>query len=84
VLGVDGDVETLFAALENGLGGSLLNILVNNAGISGFESTIARTTPEQFERVFAINVRAPFFIIQRALPLLADGGRIVNISSGVT
>lgn len=37
-----------------------------------------------FDRVFAVNVRAPFFITQRALPLLRDGGRIINISSGVT
>ena len=83
-LGVDGDVDTLFAALEDGLAGRPLDILINNAAIITYEATIDETTPEQFEREFAINVRAPFFITQRALPLLRDGGRIINISSGVT
>jgi 3-oxoacyl-[acyl-carrier protein] reductase len=83
-LGVDGDVDTLFAALESGLDGRPLDILVNNAAIATFDATIDQATPEQFDREFAINVRAPFFITQRALPLLRDGGRIINISSGVT
>jgi 3-oxoacyl-[acyl-carrier protein] reductase len=83
-LGVDGDVNTLFAALEGGLDGRPLDILVNNAAIATYDATIDKATPEQFEREFAVNVRAPFFIIQRTLPLLRDGGRIINISSGVT
>jgi 3-oxoacyl-[acyl-carrier protein] reductase len=83
-LGVDNDVDTLFAALEAGLDGRPLDILVNNAAIATFDATIDKATPEQFDREFAINVRAPFFITQRALPLLRDGGRIINISSGVT
>jgi 3-oxoacyl-[acyl-carrier protein] reductase len=83
-LGVDGDVDTLFAALEKGLDGRPLDILVNNAAISTYDATIDHATPEQFDREFAINVRAPFFITQRALPLMRDGGRIINISSGVT
>jgi 3-oxoacyl-[acyl-carrier protein] reductase len=83
-LGVDGDVDTLFTALADGLAGRPLDILVNNAAIATYEATIDDATPEQFEREFAINVRAPFFITQRALPLLRDGGRIINISSGVT
>ncbi|MFC9997122.1 SDR family NAD(P)-dependent oxidoreductase [Nocardia sp. NPDC127526] len=76
--------DQLITALEDRLGGQPLDILVNNAAIIVYEATIAEATLEQFERQFAINVRAPFFIIQRALPLLRDGGRIVNISSGVT
>jgi NAD(P)-dependent dehydrogenase (short-subunit alcohol dehydrogenase family) len=83
-LGVDGDVDTLFAALEKGLDGQGLDILVNNAAVVTYEATIHDATPEQFDREFAINVRAPFFITQRALPLLRDGGRIINVSSGVT
>jgi 3-oxoacyl-[acyl-carrier protein] reductase len=83
-LGVDGDVDTLFAALEEGLAGRPLDILVNNAAIATFTATVEKATREQFDREFAVNVRAPFFIVQRALPLLRDGGRIVNISSGVT
>jgi 3-oxoacyl-[acyl-carrier protein] reductase len=83
-LGIDGDVDTLFAALESGLDGRPLDILVNNAAIATYEATIDEATPEQFDREFAINVRAPFFITQRALPIMRDGGRIINISSGVT
>jgi 3-oxoacyl-[acyl-carrier protein] reductase len=83
-LGVDGDVDTLFTALGKGLDGQGLDILVNNAAIATYEGTIEGATQDLFQREFAINVRAPFFITQRALPLLRDGGRIINISSGVT
>jgi 3-oxoacyl-[acyl-carrier protein] reductase len=82
-LGVKGDVDTLFTKLEKELAGRALDILINNAAVAP-QIAIHETTPEEFDRVFAINVRAPFFIIQRALPLIADGGRIINISSGVT
>jgi 3-oxoacyl-[acyl-carrier protein] reductase len=81
--GANGDVDTLFAKLEKGLAGRPLDILVNNAAVAP-QITVHQTTPEEFDRIFAINVRAPFFIIQRALPLMPDGGRIINISSGVT
>jgi len=81
-LGVPGDVDTLFAGLEEGLAEPRLDILVNNAATHA--GSIEKTTPEEFDRVFAVNVRAPFFIIQRALPLMGDGGRIVNISSADT
>jgi 3-oxoacyl-[acyl-carrier protein] reductase len=83
-LGVDGGVDTLFAGLEDGLAGQPLDILVNNAGIVDYDATVDTATPEQFDRLFAINVKAPLFIVQRALPLLRDGGRIINITSGVT
>ncbi|MGW3186078.1 SDR family NAD(P)-dependent oxidoreductase [Kitasatospora sp. NPDC001119] len=82
-LGTVGDIDTLFAELEAGLNGQALDILVNNAAV-GHSGSIESTTPEQFDRVFAVNVRAPFFITQRALPILRDGGRIINISSSVT
>ncbi|WP_214413323.1 SDR family NAD(P)-dependent oxidoreductase [Sphaerisporangium fuscum] len=83
-LGAPGDVDTLFAGLEDGLDGRRLDILVNNAGGAMGTGSIERTTPEEFDRLVALNMRAPFFIIQRALPLLSDGGRIVNISSADT
>ncbi len=83
-LGLPGDVDTLFAGLEEGLAGRPLDILVNNAGGAMGTGSIDRTTPEEFDRLIALNVRAPFFIIQRALPLLHDGGRIINISSADT
>ncbi|MBW4718304.1 SDR family oxidoreductase [Saccharothrix sp. SC076] len=88
-LGVPGDVHELFLGLEQGLkertGDTTLDIVVNNAG----EQTAAGlapedVTPEQLDRLFAVNAKAPFFIVQRALSLLPDGGRIINISSGLT
>lgn len=79
-LTADDGVEQLFS----GLGGRPLDIVVNNAAVGMPEATIEDATVEQFERQFALNVRAPFFVVQRALPLLRDGGRIINISSGVT
>lgn len=83
-LGVDGDVDTLFEALAAGLQGAQLDILVNNAAVIDYADNVHDITLESFERVMAINVRSPLFITQRALPLMRDGGRIVNVSSGVT
>jgi NAD(P)-dependent dehydrogenase (short-subunit alcohol dehydrogenase family) len=83
-LGVEGDVDTLFGGLEAGLTGRPLDILVNNAALIDYTATIDKATPETYERLFAVNVRAPLFITQRALPLMRDGGRIINVSSGVT
>src|SRR6266576_2989574 len=82
-LGVSGDIDALFTKLGKGLTGRPLDILVNNAAVAP-QVTLEQTTSEEFDRIFAINVRAPFFIIQRALTLMPDGGRIINISSGVT
>ncbi|MEU4704148.1 SDR family NAD(P)-dependent oxidoreductase [Nonomuraea dietziae] len=83
-LGVDGDVDTLFAALEAGLDGRPLDILVNNAAIIDYSATVDNVTVDAYDRMFAINVRAPLFITQRALPMMPEGGRIINVSSGVT
>jgi 3-oxoacyl-[acyl-carrier protein] reductase len=82
-LGVDGDIDLLFDGLDDGLSGQPLDILVNNAAVLA-GGPIEHTTPTEFDRIFAVNVRAPFFIIQRALTLLHDGGRIINVSSSTT
>jgi NAD(P)-dependent dehydrogenase (short-subunit alcohol dehydrogenase family) len=74
--GDDGALDALF----DGLAGRRLDILVNNAGLSS-GNPIAQVTPQELERLFAINVSTPFFLIQRALPLLNDGGRIINMGS---
>jgi NAD(P)-dependent dehydrogenase (short-subunit alcohol dehydrogenase family) len=58
------------------------DFLVNNAG-TGLHASIAETTEEQFDALVREHLKAPFFLTQRLLPLLADGGRIVNISSGL-
>ncbi|MCW3814627.1 SDR family oxidoreductase [Micromonospora sp. DR5-3] len=87
-LGVDGDADTVIRALEAELrertGQARLDILVNNAGVNDSAGGIDTETPQAFDRLFAVNVRAPFFLIQKALPLMGDGGRIINIGSGVT
>lgn len=81
--GVPGDIDTLFAGLRSGLDGRRLDILVNNAAV-GAGGSLAETTPETLDRLLAVNVKAPFLIIQRALPLMADGGRVINIASVAT
>jgi NAD(P)-dependent dehydrogenase (short-subunit alcohol dehydrogenase family) len=57
--------------------------LVNNAG-HGEMTSFAETTEAQFDRLFDVHVKGVFFLTQSLLPLLADGGRIVNFSSGLT
>jgi NAD(P)-dependent dehydrogenase (short-subunit alcohol dehydrogenase family) len=84
-LGLEGDVETVLAGLTAGLSGRPLDILVNNAACGNldtlFAGAIGQLTPQQFDEVFAVNVKAPFFLIQALLPLMRDGGRVINISS---
>jgi 3-oxoacyl-[acyl-carrier protein] reductase len=60
-----------------------LDILVNNAGIR-ISPTVADLQEEEFDRLFAINVKGPFFACQQAAHQISDGGRIINISSAVT
>jgi NAD(P)-dependent dehydrogenase (short-subunit alcohol dehydrogenase family) len=57
-----------------------LDILVANAGVSKAAS-IEDTTVEDFDTLFAVNVRSPFFLIQQMLPILGNGGSIVFVSS---
>jgi NAD(P)-dependent dehydrogenase (short-subunit alcohol dehydrogenase family) len=58
------------------------DFLVNNAGI-GIEASFAKTSEAQFAELLNVHFRGPFFLTQTLLPLLADGGRIVNLSSGL-
>jgi len=60
--------------------GERLDILVANAGVSK-AVTIEDTTVEDFDRLFAVNVRAPFFLVQQLLPILSNGSSIVLVSS---
>jgi 3-oxoacyl-[acyl-carrier protein] reductase len=82
--GADGAIDALYDGLVAGLGGAGLDILVNNAAVVDYADNIHDITPEQFDRLIAINVKAPLFLTQRVLRLIPDGGRIVNVSSGVT
>jgi 3-oxoacyl-[acyl-carrier protein] reductase len=60
--------------------GDRLDILVANAGISK-SATIEETTIEDFDAQFAVNVRAPFFLVQQLLPILGEGSSVVFTSS---
>ncbi len=60
--------------------GDRLDILVANAGVSK-AAKIEDTTVEDFDRLYAINVRSPFFLIQQTLPILGSGSSIVFVSS---
>src|ERR1700681_655767 len=68
------------AKLTRNIVGDRLDILVANAGISK-SATIEDTTIEDFDRLFAVNVRAPFFLVQQLLPILSKGSSIVLVSS---
>lgn len=57
--------------------------LVNNAGL-GAHASIADTTEAQFDQMVNVHLKGPFFLTQKLLPLIADQGRIVNITSGLT
>jgi 3-oxoacyl-[acyl-carrier protein] reductase len=53
---------------------------VNNAGVGGGGS-MSQTTEEDFDHLFATNVKGPFFVSQQAIPRLREGGRVINIGS---
>ncbi|ACE85762.1 SDR family NAD(P)-dependent oxidoreductase [Cellvibrio japonicus] len=59
-----------------------IDFLVNNAGI-GIHASFADTTEEQFDQLVNVHLKGTFFLTQRLLPLIKDGGRIVNLSSGL-
>ncbi|EJN08908.1 SDR family oxidoreductase [Herbaspirillum sp. YR522] len=67
-------------AIVGDAGAERIDILVNNAGV-GLRARIAEVTAGDFDRVLQVNLKTPFFLIQGLLPLLRDGGRIVNVSS---
>ncbi|SDF59957.1 NAD(P)-dependent dehydrogenase, short-chain alcohol dehydrogenase family [Salipiger thiooxidans] len=76
-------IESLRAELRNIWGRDSFDHLVNNAGHGEF-ALIEETTEAQFDGLFAVHVKGVFFLAQALLPILADGGRIVNFSSGLT
>jgi 3-oxoacyl-[acyl-carrier protein] reductase len=68
------------AKLTRNIVGDRLDILVANAGVSK-SATIEDTTIEDFDKLFAVNVRAPFFLVQQLLPILSKGSCVVLLSS---
>jgi NAD(P)-dependent dehydrogenase (short-subunit alcohol dehydrogenase family) len=74
------DGATLLAKDVRSIVGERLDVFVSNAGISK-AATIKDHTVEDFDNLFATNVRSPFFLVQQLLPLLGEGSNIIVISS---
>jgi len=70
-------------ALANDFGAKKFDYLINNAGI-GLYIPFAETTEEDFDILMNIHLKGAYFLTQKALPYMSDGGGIVNISSGLT
>ncbi|MEU6800794.1 SDR family oxidoreductase [Streptomyces neyagawaensis] len=79
-LGLPGDAEALWEEFDRHTDG--LDILVNNAAI-GASHPIEEIDEEEYDRLFAVNVKAPLFLVKHGMPRLRDGGRVINISSGL-
>jgi 3-oxoacyl-[acyl-carrier protein] reductase len=80
-VGKVGDIQRLFDAAFEHFG--RLDILVNNAGVM-FNKRIGDVTEEEYDQIFAVNVKGTFFTCQQAAKRMADGGRIINFSSSTT
>lgn len=74
--------ELLRAALKEHWQRDRFDHLVNNAGI-GIHASFADTTEAQFDELMNIHLKGAFFLTQALLPLIADGGRILNVSIGL-
>ena len=74
--------EQLRAALRQHWQRDRFEYLVNNAG-TGVHASFAETTEAQFDELVNVHLKGAFFLTQTLLPLIADGGRILNISSGL-
>jgi len=78
----DAFFKELTVVLKNTFSTDHFDFLINNAGV-GAHAPFAETTEEQFDMLMNIHFKGTFFIAQKALPLINDGGRIINISSGL-
>ncbi len=78
----DGFIGDVTSTLKSTFNTDKIDFLVNNAGI-GIHASFAETTEGQFDTLMNIHFKGTFFLTQKALPILADGGGIVNISSGL-
>ena len=69
--------------LKEETGSQNFDFLINNAGTALY-APFAETTEEQFDEALNIHYKGVFFLTQKSLPFINDGGRIINISSGLT
>ncbi len=79
----DSFAEQLKATLSEHFGTDKFNFLINNAGIGGYK-LIGEVTEEFFDELLNIHFKGVYFLTQNMLPLMNDGGGIVNVSSGLT
>jgi len=79
----DAFATALSSVLNEKWGRANFDFLVNNAGI-GIHTSFASTTEEQFDLLTNIHFKGVYFVTQRLLPIIADGGRIINVSTGLT
>jgi len=79
----DSFFQNLSTALKNTFEADKIDFLINNAGVGVYES-FAKTTETQFDDMVNIHFKGAFFLTQKALEVMNDGGGIVNISSGLT
>ncbi|MBF9035209.1 SDR family oxidoreductase [Rhodobacterales bacterium HKCCE2091] len=77
-----GFISDLRAALADTWGRDRIDFLVNNAG-NGVHRPFAETSEAEFDALMAVHLKGVFFLTQALLPLIADGGRILNVSSGL-
>jgi NAD(P)-dependent dehydrogenase (short-subunit alcohol dehydrogenase family) len=75
--------QTLKRALKETWGRERFDFLVNNAG-TAHHNSIENTTEAEFDALYNVHLKGVFFLTQKLLPLINDGGRIVNVSSGLT
>jgi NAD(P)-dependent dehydrogenase (short-subunit alcohol dehydrogenase family) len=75
-------VEKVREVLTRRFDRATLDILVNNAG-TGMHAPFAETTETQFDEMVNVHLKSTFFLTQKMLPLLAEGSRILNVSSGL-
>lgn len=78
----DGFIARLKDTLAKQFGTTAFDFLINNAGI-GLGGMIGDTTEETFDTLVNVHLKGVFFLTQKALPLMNDGGGIVNLSSGL-
>ncbi len=78
----DAFVNDVKKVVGSHFGADSIDFLINNAGI-GINAPITETTEEQFDTLVDIHFKGAFFLTQKLLPLMADGGGIVNVSSGL-
>lgn len=76
-------INQVKAHLQENEGNPTIDYLINNAGI-GLYKTIAETTEADFDEMLNIHFKGVYFFTQKMLPILNDGGGIINISSGLT